>query len=262
MEENIIQISFKHLIECIKTFGLKGIGFNFRFGEYKVLGLKNKPKQIKKLELKKYGNVPVYYRTNSSDIPLVHSILVWKGEYNVEVDPTKFDVILDLGANIGLFSVLYSLKYPGKRLIAVEPESNNAGIARLNLEKNKDSKLIQAGIWWRKSNLKIENHGTDWSYTVYETTEDNFDVTGIDIDTICDENGISESSLFVKMDIEGTEKILFEHIESAKWIDRTKYLVMEIHGTEDTELYKNICMEMKKRGFMYQTRGENTFFYR
>lgn len=262
MENNCIKISFEHLIACIKTFGIKGFGFNFRFFEYKVWGLKNRPKRTKKLELKKYGNTPVYYRTNSSDIPLVHSILVWKGEYDVEVDSSKFDAILDLGANIGLFSVLYSLKYSGKKLIAVEPQSNNAEIARLNLGKNKDCKLIQSGIWWRRSNLKIVNHGTDWSFTVHETSEDNYDVMGIDIDTICNENGLGESSLFVKMDVEGTEKIIFEHLESAKWIDRTQYLVMEIHGTENGELYKSICTEMKKRGFDYQTRGENTFFNR
>lgn len=262
MNENIVLMSIRHLIKCIYTFGIRGFVFNYRFFKYKIKGISNRQKRIKCLHLKNDNNQTVYYRTNSSDIPLVHSILVWNGEYNVEIDESKFDAILDLGANIGLFSLQYCLRFPGKRLVAVEPEQDNYAIAEKNLTGFPRVDIVKSGIWWKPSKLKVENHGTDWSFTVREADETDYDTIGIDIDTICKKFGIENDRLFVKMDIEGTEEILFDHIDHAEWIDRTNYLIMEIHGDEKSDLYKKICMVMEKKGFNYTSRGENTFFIR
>lgn len=202
----------------------------------------------------------IYFRPYTSDTPLIHSIFLWEKEYDVDVDADRFDAVLDLGANIGLFCILFANRFPGKKILAVEPESDNYKLLKKNTQKDTNIVTEKCGIWWRRSNLKLFDHGSNYGFTVAEAkSDDERDLIGVDIDNLCRKFDIS-GNLLVKMDIEGTEKNLFEHIGDAQWINRTSYLIVEIHDKEESDLYKNICNEMNKRGYTKTVKGENVVF--
>lgn len=53
--------------------------------------------------------------------------------------------ILDLGANVGYFTVDASLRFPGSRIVAFEPDRANAALMRRTLEANGlDAELVEA----------------------------------------------------------------------------------------------------------------------
>lgn len=53
--------------------------------------------------------------------------------------------ILDLGANVGYFTVFASLRFPGSRIVAFEPDAANAEVMRRTLEANGlDCELVEA----------------------------------------------------------------------------------------------------------------------
>lgn len=251
-----------HLLESIRIFGLTG---GIRYHIQYLISRRNAgagtADRMDHLSLNAKWGGDIYYRPYGSDVLLIHSIIVWEGEYDISIDADSFDVILDLGANIGLFSLLYAWRYPDKRIVAVEPEHGNASILRKNLgQVSERATVVQSGIWWRRADLNLIDNGMDWGFSVREANGEG-SISGIAIDTLIEDYGL-EGRLLVKMDIEGTEKVLFEHIREQKWIDRTSCLIMEIHGEEGSEFCGMIQGCMCERGFAVRRRGENYIFTR
>ena len=61
----------------------------------------------------------------TTDITLIVNIIVRRyGQYTTKLGKDKKG-IMDLGANIGLFSIKYAIKYPQATFIAVEPDKDN-----------------------------------------------------------------------------------------------------------------------------------------
>lgn len=221
-------------------------------------------KRIDKVKYRYNGKkYPIYYRPASSDVILIHIILVWDREYDIDADPSKFDAILDLGANIGLFSMLYHLRYPEKRIVAVEPEIHNYRLLKRNLKQTgKKAVPVRSGIWWRTSVLEVIDQGEDWAFSVIETDHvSDRSIQGMSIDDIIKDMGI-KGRILVKMDIEGSEREIFQHMGTQKWLDNTIFLIMEIHDDEKSALYQLINTEMTCRGFSSSRKGENMIFQR
>lgn len=253
-----------HLYKSICTFGiLGGLKYHIQYLKARVARGYGSSEKIDSLCL--WKKIPIFYRPGSSDILLIHSILVWEGEYDIELDTSKFEIILDLGANIGLFSILYGIKYYKKLIVAVEPEKKNYQLLKQNIESlDGNVHSINSGIWWRDANLEIVNNGMNWGFTVKESDLDENKnkkdtINGINIDTICKKFNL-KGSMLVKMDIEGTEREIFEHIEEQEWINRTSYLIMEIHDKEGSDLYNLIAKVMDKKGYLRSKCGENYIF--
>ena len=208
----------------------------------------------------------IFYRPHTSDVPLILSIFAGVREYDIPADPSTFDAILDLGANIGLFSILYAYRYPGKKIVAVEPESENFRIMQKNVDNGQISVFTEkAGMWYRRSDLRVIDHGNNWAFSVEEVAgeecKESDIVKGIDIDSLCEKYEL-KGSLLIKMDIEGSERQIFEHIGEARWLDRTAVLMMEIHDRPEGDLFRLICDTMGERGFKKTERGENVVFIR
>lgn len=80
------------------------------------------------------GGITLFYRLDRSDIYTIHE--VWIEEIYRLPSNMRPKVIVDLGANIGLTSLWLAARYGAARVIAVEPSTLNAHIARINLETN------------------------------------------------------------------------------------------------------------------------------
>lgn len=264
----------KCFVKSLSMFGMRGYLYMTDYVVYRIcshFGIScKKGIRLRRLQYCAAGGKrDLYYRSCTSDVLLVESIFVVTKEYDIPLDSEKFDAILDLGANIGLFSILYAERFKGKRIIAIEPEQENYQMLQKNTKAYQDSLItVQSGIWWRPANLELIDRGDSWSFMVKEASQNvwggnktSITMPGIDIDSLCERFHIA-GNLLVKMDIEGTEKEIFEHIRDTKWLDRTAYLIMEIHDDDGTELYKNICGEMKKRGYWMSENGENIVFER
>lgn len=173
-------------------------------------------------------------------------------------------VILDLGANVGGFSLLLALeKISIQKLIAVELNPNTFLRLRLNLERNLPLSpdqlfCLNAGVCGdeRLLHLTLGSGGMDdnifgvhrvtpiagWKYTIAGKTFDSI------VEQYCDEQHETIPDIDIcKMDIEGAEYeiILGQH---SQYLNRCKFLLMEIHPhttySED-ELIKSI----RQKGF-------------
>jgi FkbM family methyltransferase len=85
----------------------------------------------------------IHIRKNTTDATVIKEVLTTTGTYQnrnvpLVIEPT--DVWLDLGANIGTFSLLVLSR--GARVIAVEPEMNNVNLLTTNLNANFDGGFV------------------------------------------------------------------------------------------------------------------------
>lgn len=228
-----------------------------------------------RLRLKK-GKGSLYVRLFSRDLDFFETIYIGEyksnlgqciGEYDFAYKD-EFDTILDLGANIGLFSILYAIKNPGKKIIAIEPEKGNFSLLQKNTKKYQNIICLQQGVWYRDAYCKvypgrvivpISKTRSEGSFYIGECAET--DINGIpaqSIETIIAK--YNATNCFIKMDIEGAEQEIFE-LGDLKWLDNCYLLVTETHGW----LFKNdmdtmIINKMQEHGYSLSNLGENKIF--
>ncbi|NVM22108.1 MAG: FkbM family methyltransferase [Desulfobacterales bacterium] len=171
-------------------------------------------------------------------------------------------VILDIGGHIGTFGLICKSLWPDARLIAVEPDSDNANLYKLNIEQNHphtDFVILNQAISYSPERIclvhspsttggnvlcpkeeaeKYVNEG----YRFYNSiTNDHVSLTTIgeicrtyDIDVIdlakWDCEG-SEVDAFLNMSDKEAEKFRFMVGEYHLWSENTKYLKADLFTT-------------------------------
>lgn len=136
---------------------------------------KIKMKDYVKIWLKEIQDC-IYIRPYTSDIVLLIGMLCNQDvegrheyEINWENKVGSPDNIIDAGANIGIFSMMYAKKFPNARIIAFEPEESNFELLLKNTQKFKNIVCVKAGIWCRDAYLKIIPRDTGkWGFYVQE----------------------------------------------------------------------------------------------
>ena len=240
------------LFQCLKTFPKDWLLFYRDAIEYR-----NGMKGLSEIHCIKYKGQSLYYRTRTTDIILIICILVKNNMYKFDLCEREVEWVLDLGANIGLFSLKYAIHYPNIKFVAVEPEDENYKIMEMNLGQLSNVIILKAGVWWREANLTIKNSDAEsWAFQVVES--ENGEYKGLSIDLICGKYNATAS--VIKMDIEGSEMVVFQHINDSKWINEVKLLVCETHDHIFPGSYKLVTEAMKARGYSLSQMGESLIF--
>jgi FkbM family methyltransferase len=171
-------------------------------------------------------------------------------------------LIFDLGANTGLASLYFSREFPKARIVAVEPDIDNAARARENNRGNGNVEIVQAGISCADGHGAITNAGDEnWAYrTEVRATGE---LTLISMNTLLTRHVNERTEPFiVKIDIEGFEENLFS--QATEWVNQFPLLIIELH---DWLLQRSAssrpflqCISKLDRDFTYN--GENIFSIR
>ena len=153
--------------------------------------------------------------------------IAWENIYKLErIRNPK--VVLDLGANIGIFSLIVAKKFPCATVYAVEPEEGNYRqlLKNIRLSNLKNIVPIYAAIGTEKGKTTLyideTNHGTHSTlpFKAKRTQQ-------VDVITFADIPPFD----VLKCDIEGAEYEIFKKAPSCN------YIGIEVHG-EDREARK------------------------
>ncbi len=136
--------------------------------------------------------------------------------------------VIDLGANIGAFSVFAALHGAG-RVIAVEPEPDNLRVLEVNRETLPDPDIIAVwpgAIWTSVEDVRLTpSHGG-----TRITADGPVIMPAITMELLFHSSVIIECST-LKLDIEGSEYAVLAATPSEVLV-RVRYLTMEFHGTD------------------------------
>lgn len=200
----------------------------------------------------------IYLRRGTSDLPVYRQVFL-NGEYEIKINGTP-KVIIDLGANIGLFSLLMRKKFPYAKIIAIEADPKNFLVLRQNMERFSEVFCINAAIWNTKTKLKIDSsdNTAEWGRTVSSITNEEKNITVIDAITMRDVKNeyYLETIDILKIDIEGAEYELF--LTDTEWLDDVKVVIVEFHDSIKKNSSNSFFKTLANRNdYSFGISGEN-----
>lgn len=246
--------AFKALPYYLKNIGLINsisLTSKFLFGNYNII------------QQHKYSIHPIYLRSNTSDDLIFHNIFAFE-EYllkNIEISPK---VIIDCGANIGLFSVYMKNKHPKAKIYAVEPDSDNFKMLSKNTENFSDITLYNKGVWSVSTKLKVYDKfdGGKWALVVEPINDNDKAKDAVLIDSISIAQLIKENNIeavdILKIDIETSEREIFT-TNFETWINNVKIFVLEFHDWLEKGTAQPFFTAITKHieNYSFYIRGEN-----
>jgi len=176
--------------------------------------------------------LPFYLRVPSSDVPTFEQIFIRRDyAFDVRTPPAT---IVDAGANIGLASLYFSNRFPGSKIIAIEPERNNFELLSRNVAGYANITPVHGALWHENNVINLVDPGLgEWGFmtraadSVDEKLGDALhEVQGMTVDTIMREHGIERIDI-LKIDIEGAEREVFR--DPSSWLGRVDALIVELH---------------------------------
>jgi len=227
------------------AYGISKQNFEFKYGNPKKLD------KLNKINVDYFGDL----------LSILRTIFV-ENIYEKKYALKEGDIVVDLGANIGAFTVK-AAKIVGRRgkVIAVEPEERNLRCLEKNIEINglRNCVVVPKGVWSKKSRMKfflgpasgwhslIEE---SWFLEKYKSLKKTF--TEIEVDTL--DNIRKELEIdkvdFIKMDIEGAE------IEALKGMEETllknndvKLAIEAFHVVDGKPTSETIIPQLKNLEF-------------
>ena len=233
-------------------FYTKRLGYlqTLKFFFKKFLGYK----EIIKIEFKKNE---YFVRTNEHDLDVLISNLDKEFEFLKNINLSEDQLIIDAGAYIGTSSIRLSQLFKKNKIIAIEPFKENYDIMLKNIEKYENVIPLNSAL--------VSSDYTDEVFLYKSKTgawgnnilKDTFDDRNIDI--IKKVNKIDLKSLInkykkkisiLKLDIEGSEKMIFEN--DVNILNDIDIIIVELH--------KKIYQDIEKIFFSFAKDRYNISF--
>ncbi len=196
-------------------------------------------------------------RKHSTDFIVFREIFVFN-QYKIKLlNNHKADIIVDLGANIGLSVLYFKSQYPDAKIIAIEPEKRNFSLLHKNVGSLPDVHCMNNAIWNSSRQLGIYDVGLgEYGYVINEEQEDEIEsVKSITLTEIIEQFKLEKIDI-LKIDIEGSEKELFsENFEA--WLPYVKSIIIELHDWFRTGCGSSFFRAVSKYDYTIAFKGEN-----
>jgi FkbM family methyltransferase len=192
----------------------------------------------------KHAAYPLWCRPGTTDSKVFYQIFILR-EYACLDDVRNPALIIDCGANVGYSSAYFLSRFPEAKLIAVEPDAENAKVLDRNLRPFGDrATIVRSAVWSHAAGLVIDQGAGEgaWAIRARECLPgEPASFHGTTVGALLEESGERSISL-LKMDIEGAEAVVFSR-DFQGWLSRTEAIVIELHGEENRRLFASVMAE-------------------
>ena len=200
-------------------------------------------------------DLKIKIRVRSTDLMALTN--VWMiNEYEIEdFEINANDTVIDIGAHIGLFSLLVSQLCKTGKILSFEPISENFDLLVSNLKLNHVNNVLPFNLAVSKNlgRLELFLNNDQSAHSIFSKNLKSISVESTSLQKIFDENKISSCKL-LKLDCEGAE---YEIIDSLppECFDKIQNMAIEYHLADTKpELVKNLIAKIKNAGFKIKTR--------
>ncbi|MDJ0900419.1 MAG: FkbM family methyltransferase [Xenococcus sp. MO_188.B8] len=200
---------------------------------------------------------PLYLRESTSDIVLLKQFIPLF--YNWKPKRQNIEVVIDAGANIGLFTAMMASRYPQARIIAIEPDRENFEILCENCKPYKNVELVKAALWYKREPLMISNpNATHWERQVESKTNGiGKTIDAVTVSSILENFEVKKVDVF-KVDIEGAEGAIFKYGDLS-WISAVKELLIELHEVPEIDIKRTFLEILNTFPHTKEELGEYTW---
>jgi FkbM family methyltransferase len=195
-------------------------------------------------KLKTYKNIINKFKSHDSNwLNDVTNEIFDQKEYKYkEISVQPNDVVVDLGGNVGVFTT-YALSKGASKVYTVEPFPEYVGYLRENLEPFKDKvEIIPMAISdsTGQTELSINYQNNTILNDVYkefnwENNDKSVTVEKIDLTTLSERNNIDIIN-YLKVDIEGSEYLIFKGVTDEFLSSKVEKIAIEYHWNFNGEI--------------------------
>ena len=187
----------------------------------------------------------------------IFEIFLNKEYENETVKIQKGDIVFDVGANIGIFS-LYSAYNLAKEIHCFEPGKEQFNAIKNNLS-NKFNNLYANNLAVTKNKGIIKFYLSDFSTTnstFSKLSDDYIEVETVDLETYVNDNNITKID-YLKIDCEGGEYEIIEFMNENFLRESVDKICLEYHIFEDEDNLKleRLVNKLHKCGFIIDKKG-------
>ena len=175
----------------------------------------------------------------------------------------EMDVVVDIGANVGLFSLNVS-QYTKNKIIALEPHPDNFSILKDNIECNGLENVICINLGIKKKNegeryfyensnhagFVMENSLTQKNIDKFNKHNEIFSLACTTFKDLCDTQNINKINL-LKLDCEGAEGEIIQSLSQSD-MNKIEKLVIEFHDQVSIINHDEIIKILIDNNFEYE----------
>lgn len=176
-----------------------------------------------------YSGLKIKLRTRSTDLMALTNVWLVEEYSRSNFRINTNDVIIDIGAHIGLFTLYASQYCKNGTIFCFEPVDENYDILVDNITQNnlKNVKPFKSAVSKSESTITIYRNKDEAGHSMFSFTSHALKVDSISLKKIIDKNSINQCNL-IKIDCEGAE---YEIIESLplEYLKKISKLIIEYH---------------------------------
>ena len=202
------------------------------------------------------NGIKIKLRVNSTD--LMAFTHVWLLH---EYDRTGFeirdtDIVIDIGAHIGLFALFSSQFCKNGKVYCFEPVKENFDLLELNLELNNIRNVVATNVAISTSIgvVTIYLNEDESGHSMYVTGSKQIQVKSLSLQDVFDSNKLEKCD-FLKIDCEGEEYKIIDSLPTS-YFDKINKMCVEYHFV-DTKPYllQDMIKKLKLLSYMIDTRN-------
>ena len=201
------------------------------------------------------SGLKIKIRVNSTDLMAFTHVWMIQEYSDDNFSINNDDVIIDVGAHIGLFALFASQFCKNGKIFCYEPIKENYKILIENIEMNQIQNIFPNNLAVTKetSRVKIFLNDDQSGHSMFIQNKNFVEVDSKSLSDIFIDNGIKECD-FLKLDCEGAEYEIIESLSSDLFTKINK-TVIEYHMVDTKpELLEQLINKLKQFSFSVHTR--------
>jgi FkbM family methyltransferase len=206
---------------------------------------KGNASKLLRFHVPKYG-YEFYCRLNKDDFKLM---ALHEDEILDQFDPKPGDTVVDVGAHIGLYTLIAAKKVgPSGKVIAIEPDPDNCNLLKRNIELNRltNVTILERAAFSSNSKLKLYLPGKERGFTKLSTimanravTENFLEIDATTLDHLMLMQGITQVN-WIKIDVEGAELEVLKGATVTLSVSKDLAMLIEVHNVNNMDLHSAI----------------------
>ena len=201
------------------------------------------------------SGLKIKIRVNSTDLMALTHVWMIQEYSDDNFSINNDDIIIDVGAHIGLFALFASQFCKNGKIFCYEPIKENYKILIENIEMNQIQNIFPNNLAVTKetSRVKIFLNDDQSGHSMFTQNKNFVEVDSKSLSDIFIDNGIKECD-FLKLDCEGAEYEIIESLPSDLFTKINKTAI-EYHMVDTKpELLKQLINKLKLFSFSVHTR--------
>jgi len=206
--------------------------------------------------LESRNGINIKLRVNSTDIMAFTHVWLLNEYDRSEFEINDTDIVIDIGAHIGLFALFASQFCKNGKIFCFEPIKENYEELLKNIEINNIQNIIpfNYAVSSKTEKIKIYLNDDESGHSMFLENSDYIEVDSISIDDIFKNNSIEKCD-FLKLDCEGAEYEIIELL-SKNYLQKIKKSVIEYHMFDTKpHLLKKLQDTLKNHSFELKTKS-------